>query len=132
MGVAENKQVVRDMFASLSRGDGAAFLNALSEDVRWTIIGSTVFSGTFHGKQEAIAKLLGPLGEKVEGGVQIEVLNVIGEGDWVAIQARGKATTKTGKAYNNTYAHFFRFEGGKIKEMVEYLDTELVTSAFGR
>lgn len=132
MGAAENKQVVRDMFAGLSRGDGATFLSALADDVRWTIIGSTVFSGTFNGKQEAIAKLLGPLGEKVEGGVQIEVLNILGEGDWVAIQARGKATTKTGKPYNNTYAHFFRFEGGKVKELVEYLDTELVTSAFGR
>ena len=132
MGVAANKQVIRNMFAGLSRGDGNAFLNALAEDVRWTIIGSTVFSGTFNGKQEAVAKLLEPLGEKVEGGVQIEILNIIGEGDWVTIQAQGKATTKAGKPYNNSYAHFFRLEGGKVKELVEYLDTDLVNTAFGR
>jgi ketosteroid isomerase-like protein len=40
--------------------------------------------------------------------------------------------TKTGKPYNNTYCNVFKVVGGKIKEITEYLDTELVTAAFGR
>jgi hypothetical protein len=48
------------------------------------------------------------------------------------MQARGKATTKSGKSYNNTYCQVFRIVNGKVQEVTEYLDTELVTSAFGK
>jgi ketosteroid isomerase-like protein len=39
--------------------------------------------------------------------------------------------TKRGVAYNNTYCWVYRFEQGKIVALTEYLDTELVTRAFG-
>jgi uncharacterized protein len=39
--------------------------------------------------------------------------------------------SKKGVPYNNTYCHVFRIVNGKIKEVTEYLDTELVTRAFG-
>jgi ketosteroid isomerase-like protein len=56
---------------------------------------------------------------------------VFGDGDFVAMQAHGEARAKTGRPYNNTYCFVFRFRDGKIAEMTEYLDTELVTSALG-
>jgi uncharacterized protein len=58
--------------------------------------------------------------------------NLIADGDFVAMQAHGKATSKNGKPYNNTYCHVFRIVNGKIVEVTEYLDTELVTSVFGK
>lgn len=48
------------------------------------------------------------------------------------MQAHGKATTKAGKPYNNTYCQVYRITDGKVREVTEYLDTELVTSAFGK
>jgi ketosteroid isomerase-like protein len=48
------------------------------------------------------------------------------------VQARGRSTTKSGKPYNNSYCQLFRVEGGKVKAITEYLDTELVTQTFGR
>ena len=59
--------------------------------------------------------------------------NVIAEGDYVVVQqhATGR-TTKTGKPYNNRYCLVYKVVGDRIKEITEYLDTELVTSAFGR
>ena len=48
------------------------------------------------------------------------------------MQARGKSNTKAGGTYNNTYCQVFKVANGKIVEMVEYLDTELVTAAFGK
>ena len=47
------------------------------------------------------------------------------------MQGHGTATTKTGKPYNNTYCMAWRIAQGKIQEMTEYLDTELVTAALG-
>ena len=45
---------------------------------------------------------------------------------------RGKSGTKSGKRYDNEYCWVYRLSGGKIVEINEYLDTELVTAAFGR
>ncbi len=132
MGAAENKKLIQDMFAELSKGNAPAFLNALADDVRFTIIGTTKYSGTCNGKQELISKVLGPLTAQLEGGLTITPDNFIADGDFVAMQARGKSTTKTGKSYNNTYCQVFRIAGGKVQEVTEYLDTELVTSAFGK
>ncbi len=132
MGAAENKKLIQDMFAELSKGNAPAFLNALADDVRFTIIGTTKYSGTCNGKQELINKVLQPLTAQLEGGLTITPENFIADGDFVAMQARGKSTTKSGKSYDNTYCQVFRIAGGKVQEVTEYLDTELVTSAFGK
>jgi ketosteroid isomerase-like protein len=132
MGAAENKKLIQDMFAELSKGNAPAFLNALADDVRFTIIGTTKYSGTCNGKQELINKVLTPLTAQLEGGLTITPENFIADGDFVAMQARGKSTTKSGKPYNNTYCQVFRIANGKVQELTEYLDTELVTSAFGK
>ena len=60
MGAAENKQLIETMFAELSRGNGAGYLERLADDVQFTIIGSTKFSGTFDGKQDVVNRLLMP------------------------------------------------------------------------
>jgi len=132
MGAAENKEIIRTMFAELSKGNAEAFLGTLADDVRFTLIGSTQFSGVFNGKQEFIEKVLAPLGAQLEGGLVMHVDNLIAEGDLVVMQGRGESTTKSGQAYNNTYAQVFRLANGKVQEVTEYLDTELVTSVFGK
>lgn len=132
MGAAENKQLIQTMFAELSKGNAEAFLGNMADNVRFTIIGTTKYSGTCNGKQELIQKVLAPLTAQLEGGLTITPENFIADGDYVAMQARGKSTTKTGKSYNNTYCQVFRLASGKVQEVIEYLDTELVTSAFGK
>ena len=132
MGAAENKQLIETMFAELSRGNGAGYLEQLADDVRFTIIGSTKFSGTFDGKQDVVNRLLMPLMAALEGGLEVTPDRLVAEGDTVVVQAHGPSTTKTGKPYNNTYCQVFRIDGGKVKQITEYLDTELVNQAFGK
>jgi uncharacterized protein len=57
------------MFIELSKGNKEVFLDRIADDVRYTIIGSTKYSGTCNGKQELISKLLGPLTLQLEGGI---------------------------------------------------------------
>jgi hypothetical protein len=132
MGATENKEMIRTMFAELGKGNAEAFLGAMSDDVKFNLIGNTKFSGAFNGKQEFIAKVLAPLGAALDGGLVITPDNLIADGEFVAMQSRGKSTAKNGKPYNNTYCHVFRINNGKIREVTEYLDTELVTSVFGK
>ncbi len=132
MSAAENKEIIRTMFAELSKGNADAFLSTLADDVNFTIIGSTKFSGVFKGKAELVAKVLVPLGAQLENGLTMHVDNLIAEGDTIVMQGRGESTTKSGKAYNNTYAQVFRLENGKVQQVTEYLDTELVNAVFGK
>ena len=132
MGAAENKQVITSMFAELAKGNGAAFLDTMADDIKYTLQGRTKFSSTMNGKQEVMAKLLGPLGAALDGGIALTPYNFIAEGDYVVMLANGKATTKSGRPYNNSYCHVFRVVGGKVKEINEFLDTAMVDEAFGK
>ena len=132
MGATENKELIRNMFAELSQGNPQAFLDKLADNVRCTTIGTQKFSGTFNSKQEFVNKALMPAVAQLEGGITITPDNFIAEGDYVVTQGRGNSRTKSGKSYNNTYCHVFRIADGKVQEVTEYLDTELVTKAFGK
>lgn len=127
MSTIENKKVVEQFFKG-----GADPLSALSDDVRWTVIGTTAFSGIYNGKQEVVAKLFGPLMARLQGPGSMDVKNVVAEGECVVVQAQGKdRITQDGRPYNNTYCIVLRLRDGKVVEIDEYCDTELITAAFG-
>ena len=130
MSTTANKALLEGIYAEISQGNVQPLLDSLADDVRWTIIGRTFLSGTFQGKQEVIDKLLKPLRARLaEGPVVFQVDRFIAEGDYVVMQAKGRATARSGKPYNNTYCIVCRIVDGKIKEMTDYVDTELITSA---
>jgi uncharacterized protein len=132
MGTLENKKLVETMFRELSAGNPQGYLDGLADDVKFTIIGSTKYSGLFDGKQDVVERLLGRLGAELEGGLTVTPEHVVAEGDTVVVQAQGRSRAKSGKRYDNTYCIVFRIAGGKVAKITEYLDTELVTEAFGR
>jgi ketosteroid isomerase-like protein len=45
------------------------------------------------------------------------------------LEADGRATTKTGRPYNNRYCIVSRITDGKLREITDYIDTELITNA---
>ena len=103
-------------------------MGQLADDVTWTNIGSTNYSGAFQGKADLVARLLQPDFGQLEAGITSAVDNVVDEGDWVVVQSSGAAKTKDGRPYCNTYCHVFRIRSGKIVEVTEYLDTELASA----
>ena len=128
MSTAENKKLLQDAFAAWATGNGMAFFNLLAEDARWTVIGDCPISGTYMGRQQLIKAALKPQREKLAGPPTPTVLQMIAEGDTVVIEWVGKATTKSGKPYNNSYCYVVQIENGRIICGTAYLDTELVRS----
>ena len=127
-----NKQLLRHVYAEISKGNVQPLLDSLADDVEWTIIGSTALSGTSRGKQEVIDKLLKPIRARLaDGPIVFQPERFIAEGEYVVMQAKGRATALSGKPYNNTYCIVCRIVDGKVKEMVDYVDTELITTALG-
>src|SRR5262245_62578257 len=88
MTAADNKALLEGVYAEISKGNVQPLLDSLADDVRWTIIGRTFLSGTAHGKQEVIDRLLKPLRARLaDGPVVFEVDRLIAEGDYVVMEA---------------------------------------------
>ena len=129
MGAAGNKELVRHLYSELSRGNSRPLREHLADDVVWTIIGSTRLSGTSRGPDEVVSKLFAPLAAALSGPVRFTVDRLVAEGDIVVMEARGEATSAAGRPYNNRYCIVFRLAGGKLAEITDYVDTELITSS---
>jgi ketosteroid isomerase-like protein len=132
MNTSENKSLLENAFAELAKGNAAPLVGSFADDVTWTAIGTTKFSKTYSGKASVLGDLLGPVGAGLDGPIAIDAHRFIAEGDFVVVEARGRAMAASGAPYNNTYCFVFRLEDGKVKEVTEYADTEPVTATFGR
>jgi uncharacterized protein len=93
-----------------------------ADDISWNILGEK----TIAGKEQIleVSKMI-----HLENFPVIEIKNIVAEGDYVIIESTGKATTKNGKPYNQTYCDVFKFAGEKLKEVTTYLDTALSNEA---
>ena len=129
MGTAENKKLMQQIFAELEKGNGRPFVEAMADDFSWTITGHSPWSKTYSGKQAVLDDLMKPLFSQFSGTYTNRAERFIAEDDFVVVECRGKVTTKSGKPYNNTYCYVCRFAGGKLRELTEYLDTQLVAEA---
>ena len=131
MSITENKELVLGFFADIGKGNIQGALDRMAEDLRFTLIGTTRFSGVCKSRKEFVDRIMAPLGAQLEGPLTITADNLIAEGEFVVVQSHGRSTTRKGVAYDNTYCHVFRIAGGKIGSVTEYLDTELITKGLG-
>ena len=131
MEVDKNKQVVLDFYEAGERGDMDTCFALMADDVTWTNIGSTKFSGTYTGKQAIAEDLLGPVFSQLIAGISSKIERLTAEGDIVVAQTSGTAETVDGVPYNNTYCQVIRICNGQIADVKEYMDTALIDSVFG-
>jgi ketosteroid isomerase-like protein len=73
----------------------------LAEDIKWIIVGNSHIES----KEEVLEvyKML-----QLESFPVITIKNVIAEGNYVVVESTGKAKTKKGKFYNQTYCDVFK------------------------
>lgn len=129
MGTTENKKLLQDIFSGLSQGNANLFVESMDNGFRWTVTGHTKWSKTYEGKQTVLKELMGALQTALAGPIRVTANRFVAEGDLVVVEAKGSNTTKAGKAYNNSYCFVFRVAGGKLQEVTEYMNTQLVVEA---
>lgn len=129
MDAVGNKELLRHAFTEVAKGDGQPFLDLLADDVRWTIIGSTAWSRTYEGKQSVLEELLRPLSKQLRGRNIIAAERFIAEDDLVVVEGRGRNSTVDGVRYHNQYCWVFRLVDGRVRELTEYSDTQLIATA---
>ena len=83
-----NRAILASVSAETAVGSGRPFVEALADEVRWTIIGSTDWSKTCLGRA-------------------------------------------SGREYENSCCWVIRMQDGKMRELTEYADTQLIAAALG-
>ena len=124
MGANENKAFVREYFARVSRGD-QTLPDAFADDVTWWVPPGSDMAGTYEGKNA----VLGLFAQGVSlyshtEPFQVEVQELVAEGDVVCAQVVISATTAKGTPYRNHYHFAFTIRDGKIRAVKEYVDTQ--------
>jgi uncharacterized protein len=127
----QNKQLMQAIFAELARGNGKPFTAAMADDFSWIIPGHSTWSRTWRGKRAVLDDLMRPLFARFATTYVNEAVRFIAEDDIVVVECRGKVMTKTGKPYDNHYCYVCRLADGQLRELTEYMDTELATAALG-
>ena len=123
---SENKTKMQYVMQELSKGNRVPFGELMADDFCWKMNGTTSWSGVYQGKDVVRQKLMAPLFSQFADEYTNTAQRFIAEDDFVVVECRGKVMTKLGKPYNNTYCYVCRFADGKLVELTEYLDTQLV------
>ena len=126
MTTESNRQIVAAIFDGLARGNGKPFIDAMADDFRWTIKGTTPWSRTYRGKQAVRTELLAPLFGQFAGTYTNRANRILCDGDVVVVECEGNVVTKSSKLYCNSYCYLVVMADDKFQSLTEYLDTALV------
>jgi ketosteroid isomerase-like protein len=122
-----NAQVVNNAYAAFGRGDIAAVLDLVSDDVEWSSPQTLPHGGEYHGKTE-VGGFFKAIGANwAELPLDIEVVGEVG-GDLVIGVVRANGTRGTGAKQSYGAAHAFTVRNGKITKFREYVDADAALS----
>lgn len=130
MSTQETRKLVETVFKAYEAGSLDAFFDSVADDVRWTVVGNHPLSGTFTSKQDFIEKRFEKLKGRLEQPPTCSVTRITVENNVAVVEFQGKATTVTGRPYNNWYCWVLTVANGRIAEMTNYLDSMLVVELF--
>lgn len=127
-----NKDIVAAIFAETAKGNGRPYVDALADDAVWIARGQNSWSGAYRGKESILRDLFGHLRTRLDGPNTCVPTRIHGDGEFVIVEAKGQNQLKDGRRYDNEYCFVIRMRDGKMIEITEYLDTELVTDRLGQ
>ncbi|MDR3720199.1 MAG: nuclear transport factor 2 family protein [Candidatus Acidoferrales bacterium] len=127
---AKNEKIVRHFFDTLSSADLEKLRPLLHEDAVWGTMATGIQSaGDKHGRKEIIDDFLGPIRGIFEpGDPKVLIQNLVLQGPYAAVEAKGLGKFKNGKDYNNRYAFFLEIKDDKVIALREYMDSYYVST----
>jgi ketosteroid isomerase-like protein len=122
---------VQDLYAAFRRGDVAALIAALREDVVWGEPDNPLnpAAGTRHGHAGFLEWLR--VGRESEDVLALEPMTFLTDADSVAVVGHMTCRVRTtGRTYESDFVHLITFKGGKIARFQEFFDTSAAAEAF--
>ena len=132
MSKQDNLTVVKEIYDAVGRGDVAAILDRVSDDVDWAAEAASK-SAPWHGPRigkDGVASFFGDLAASVEIGAFTPHSFAAGEDDVHLLVDWTIRPVKTGREASMTMHHYWRLRGGKVTYFRGSEDTELTAEAF--
>ena len=117
-----NKAIVQASFDAWRAGTGSPF-ELLAQDASWTIVGDSVASRTYGGRDAFLDEVIRPFNARMAGGLKPSIRNIYSDGDTVIVFFDASGTTRDGKPYANTYAWFLDMRDGKVVKAFAFFDS---------
>ena len=123
--MSDPKDVVRRFFDTLGTGDFAAVGEFFTDDSVWMVNDVARGFPSERGRRAIIEDFLQPVREGLfePGDPKIEVVRMIGEGDWVVAETVGRGKLRNGNDYENFYVFVAQVSGDQVRFLREYMDT---------
>ena len=129
-----NEQTVQDVYAAFKRGDVAAILACVADEVDWRNEGvesrECPWNGNFSGKAN-LPGFYQVVGENLDLPV-FDIKAVVASGPYVAVHLRIEGSIKkNGRGWANDAVHFWTFDSrGKIARYRHFNDTAAELAAW--
>ena len=120
-----HKDVLRRFFATLSTGDFAAIGEFFGDNSVWMVNDVARGFPSERGRRAIIEDFLQPVREGLfePGDPKVEVVRMIGEGDWVVAETIARGKLRNGNTYENSYVFVAQISGDQVQFLREYMDT---------
>ena len=131
MSFADNKQLVVTFNSHFEHSQIDAILGLMAEDSTWWVNGKPdLFPVTGTKTKAEYADILRGIHASLEGGMKMEVVGMVAEGDQVAAELHATAVTRTGRVYDNRYHMLYTIRDDRIAAAREYTDLMTITDVF--
>jgi len=118
----KNRQTVKVSFENWRRGSGSVY-DLLASDAKWTIVGLSTVSGTYHSRRDFLDRVIIPFNARLSTPLVPTVRGIYADGDMVIVMWDGAAIARDGKSYENTYSLYLKMRNGKIIEATAFFDS---------
>ena len=127
--MADNVQIIKDLYTAFGNGDMAGILSHMAPNVVWVTEGPSEipFTGTLFGPKE-VEYFFDTLARTTTDG-RLDMTVFVAQGDRVASFGRYAATVN-GNRFNTPVAHLFTVQGGKVTEYRNYINTAAASAAY--
>ena len=135
MSGKDNIETIKSVYAAFGRGDVAAILDVVTDDVDWgseTTASNAPWWGVHKGKEQ-VGSFFDALGKTVE----VEEFTPLAfaataDGDVLTVVRYAARSRETGKVAKMNIHHWWRFTGGKVSYYRGTEDTATTVSALTR
>ena len=109
----KNRRTIQASFDNWRRGAGSIF-DLLASDAKWTMVGRSAVSGTYHSRRDLMDQVIIPFNARLSTPLVPTVRGIYADGDMVIVLWDGAAMARDGKSYENTYSWYLKMRDGKI------------------